>query len=113
MPQFYQTADVLVLPSRPRPNWTEQFGRVLTEAMASEVAVVGSNVGEIPHVIGNAGTVFPEGDAVALADVLNRLVSVPAVRRDLGARGRARVLSHFTQQHVAGATLAVYRKLVT
>ena len=113
MPQFYQTADVLVLPSRPRPNWTEQFGRVLTEAMASEVAVVGSNVGEIPHVIGNAGMVFPEGDAAALADVLNRVVSVPAVCRALGVRGRARVLSHFTQQHIAGATLAVYRKLVT
>jgi len=112
MPQFYRTADILVLPSRPRPNWTEQFGRVLTEAMASEVAVVGSNAGEIPHVMGNAGTVFPEGDVVALADVLNRLVSVPSLHRDLGARGRARVLSHFTQQHVADATLAVYRKLV-
>ncbi|MCJ7550359.1 MAG: glycosyl transferase family 1, partial [Anaerolineae bacterium] len=65
-----------------------------------------------PHVIGNAGMVFPEGDAAALADVLNRLVSLPALHRDLGVRGRARILSHFTQQHIADATLAVYRKLV-
>ena len=30
MPEFYREADVLVLPSRIQPNWTEQFGRVLS-----------------------------------------------------------------------------------
>ena len=82
------TVDVLVLPSLPRPNWTEQFGRVLIEAMASEVAVVGSDVGEIPHVIGDAGVVFPPGDATTLADVLQSLIDDPAQRVDLGRLGR-------------------------
>lgn len=40
--------DVLVLPSRTTPRWKEQFGRVLTEAMACEVAVVGSDSGRSP-----------------------------------------------------------------
>ncbi|MBN1249788.1 MAG: glycosyltransferase family 4 protein [Anaerolineae bacterium] len=109
MPDFYRQADILVLPSRGRSNWTEQFGRVLIEAMACEAAVVGSDVGEIPHVIGDAGCVFPEADAGALGNVLDELIKAPALRRDLGARGRARVLNHFTQQEVARATLAVYR----
>jgi len=112
MPVFYRSADVLVLPSLPRPNWTEQFGRVLIEAMASEVAVVGSDVGEIPHVIGDAGVIFPHGDAGTLAGALHELVSDSARRRDLGARGRGRVLCHFTQQRIADATLAVYGKMV-
>jgi glycosyltransferase involved in cell wall biosynthesis len=110
MPQFYRDTDVLVLPSRTRPNWTEQFGRVLIEAMACEVAVVGSQVGEIPHVIGDAGMVFPEADVTALSQVLQRLIAAPELRCLLGRRGRERVLRHFTQEAVAAATLAAYRE---
>jgi len=44
--------DVLVLPSRSRSFWKEQFGRVLIEAMACGVPVIGSSSGEIPNVIG-------------------------------------------------------------
>jgi len=112
MPAFYRKVDVLVLPSLPRPNWTEQFGRVLIEAMASEVAVVGSGVGEIPHVIGDGGVAVPPGDATTLADALQSLIDDPAQRVDLGRHGRRRVLTHFTHQSIADATLAVYRKLV-
>lgn len=111
MPDFYRAADVLVLPSRSQSNWTEQFGRVLIEAMASEIAVVGAQVGEIPHVIDDAGWVFPEGDVEALATALTKLVAAPELRRELGARGRTRVLDVFTQEHVAAATVAVYREL--
>jgi glycosyltransferase involved in cell wall biosynthesis len=109
MPHFYRDADILVLPSRTRPNWTEQFGRVLIEAMACEVAVLGSQVGEIPHVIGDAGVIFPEADSLALSQALQRLIGSAELRRDLGRRGRERVLRHFTQDRVAEATLAAYR----
>ena len=51
-----------MLPSLTRPNWKEQFGRVLIEAMASGVPVIGSDSGAIPDVIGQAGLIFPEGD---------------------------------------------------
>ena len=111
--QFYRTLDVLVLPSLSRPNWVEQFGRVLTEAMACGVPVVGSRSGEIPWVIGDAGRVFPEGDAGALADILAELASDPVQRSALAAAGRARVLAHFTQAQVAAATAAVYREMWT
>ncbi|MGC9347039.1 MAG: glycosyltransferase family 4 protein [Anaerolineae bacterium] len=113
MPEFYRTVDILVVPSRTRPNWIEQFGRVLIEAMASGVAVVGSNVGEIPHVIGEAGKLFPEEGADALASHLTTLVENVELRRDLGRRGRARVKRHFTQRQVAEATLAIYREILS
>jgi len=112
MPAFYQTLDVLALPSRTQENWTEQFGRVLVEAMACGVAVAGSAAGEIPHVIGDAGIVFPENDAEALRAALTRLIHDPALRRDLGMRGRARVLAQYTQQHVAQQTIQVYREML-
>jgi glycosyltransferase involved in cell wall biosynthesis len=113
MPAFYREIDVLVLPSRSRPNWTEQFGRVLIEAMSCGVAVVGSETGEIPHVIEDAGLTFPENDVSALHRALEKLVQDKALRRTLGVRGRARVLEHFTQHQVAEATVNIYQELTT
>jgi glycosyltransferase involved in cell wall biosynthesis len=96
--------DILVLPSRSQSNWTEQFGRVLVEAMACEVVVVGSTSGEIPRVIGDAGLVFPEDDAAGLQAALSQLVDDPAVRADLARRGRERVLAQYSQQRIAEQT---------
>lgn len=111
-PEYYRQLDVLVLPSLTRPNWVEQFGRVLIEAMASGVAVVGSESGEIPWVIGDAGVLFPEGDAPALAAALQTLIDDDARRADMAARGRARVLAQFTQAQIAEATAMVYAAAV-
>lgn len=111
-PAFYRQIDVLILPSRTRPNWTEQFGRVLIEAMSCGAAVLGSDSGEIPHVIGDAGLIFPEADREALRAALARLVTDPELRRELGRRGRERVLARFTQHQIAAQTLAVYRELL-
>jgi glycosyltransferase involved in cell wall biosynthesis len=111
MPAQYQSLDAFVLPSLTRPNWKEQFGRVLVEAMSSGVPVIGSDSGAIPDVIGEAGLVFPEGDAAALAACLDRLQQDPELRAQLAEQGRQRVLDHFTHPSVAQATVDVYRKI--
>ena len=108
MPEFYRSLDLLVLPSRTRPNWKEQFGRVLIEAMACGVPVLGSDSGEIPRVIGDAGVVFPEEDLEALRFQLQRLMEDPTARKFLAAAGRERVLARFTMAEVARRTVAVY-----
>ena len=108
MPEFYRSLDLLVLPSRTRPNWKEQFGRVLIEAMACGVPVLGSDSGEIPRVIGDAGVVFPEEDLEALRFQLQRLMEDPTARKSLAAAGRERVLARFTMAEVARRTVAVY-----
>ena len=112
IPAFYRALDVLVLPSRSRPNWVEQFGRVLIEAMACGVPVVGSDCGEIPSVIGDAGLIFPEGDEGALGERLANLMRNPELWETLARRGRERVLACFTQAQIAAQTVAVYRELV-
>jgi glycosyltransferase involved in cell wall biosynthesis len=113
MPAFYQELDALVLPSRSRPNWIEQFGRVLIEAMACGVPVIGSDCGEIPNVVGEAGLIFTEDDTQALRGCLMRLMRDVDLWEDLARRGRERVLAHFTQAQVAAQTVAVYRELTS
>lgn len=113
MPAYLRQLDILVLPSRTLPNWKEQFGRVLVEAMACEVVVVGSDSGEIPNVIGSAGLTFPENDVAALHDHLLTLLKDEDLRLKLRSAGRRRVLAHFTQEQVAARTVEVYRELVS
>ncbi len=112
MPRVYHTFDVLVLPSRSQRNWKEQFGRVLIEAMACAVPVVGSTCGEIPNVIGEAGRIFPEGDEEALAEHLRELQENPALRQELGAKGRERVLAHYTHERIAEESVAIYHHII-
>jgi glycosyltransferase involved in cell wall biosynthesis len=112
MPAMLAQADALVLPSRSTPVWQEQFGRVLVEAMACGVPVVGSDSGAIPEVVGNAGLIFPEGDALALTGRLHQLMASPALRLELADRGHARVVAHFSQERIAQQTAAFYRNLM-
>jgi glycosyltransferase involved in cell wall biosynthesis len=86
---------VMVLPSRTTKMWKEQFGRVLVEAMACGITVVGSSSGAIPEVIGEAGLIFPEGDSRALANAIERLRTNPELLKKLSAIGieRAKVFS--------------------
>jgi glycosyltransferase involved in cell wall biosynthesis len=102
-PAYLAALDVLLLPSETRPNWKEQFGRVLVEAMACGTPVIGSDSGEIPHVIAatGGGLVFPEGEARALAQCIEALVTDPARRRAIGAAGRAHVRLRYTNDALA------------
>lgn len=108
----YHQLDTLVVPSLTRPNWKEQFGRVLPEAMASGVPVIGSDSGAIPDVVGDAGLIFPEGDIAALTERLRRLQMDENLRAGLRDKGRARAVSHFTHEQVAAATVDVYREMI-
>ena len=66
--------DLLVAPSQTTPWWKEQFGRMLIEAMACGVPVIGSDSGEIPYVIGDAGMVVSDVDVAGWARAIATLV---------------------------------------
>ena len=111
MPAYLRQMDVLTLCSRTLTNWKEQFGRILVEAMACEVPVIGSDCGEIPNVIGSGGMVFPEENVDVLHAHLLELMQSEEKRRSLGKNGRRRVLEKYTQAQIAAQTVAVYREM--
>jgi glycosyltransferase involved in cell wall biosynthesis len=107
---FLSGLDVLVLPSRSMPGWKEQFGRVLVEAMSRGVIPIGSATGAIPEVIGDAGFTFPEGDALALAGILNDLQSRESLE-ELRRRAMDRACTWFSDERIARGYAAVIEHL--
>jgi glycosyltransferase involved in cell wall biosynthesis len=113
IPEQLRAADVVVLPSRTGTWWKEQFGRILIEAMACGVPVIGSNSGEIPRVIADAGLVFREGDPGALASELQRLHADGHLRARLSATGLKRVNENFSLSRVANLYLQLFHSLLS
>ena len=112
VPAFFQQMDLFVMPTETTSRIREQFGRVLVEAMASGVPVIGSTSGAIPEVIQEAGLTFAEGDAQALAGAIDRLLSNPALRDQLARAGHQRVERHYSWNRVADLTYEFYRRLL-
>jgi glycosyltransferase involved in cell wall biosynthesis len=111
IPNYQNCADVLVLHSLTRPDWKEQFGHVLIEAMACEVPVIGSDSGEVPTVIGDAGVITPEGDVAALRRALEDVAASAERRRRLGEAGRRRVLERYTHEELARRLVEFFQRL--
>lgn len=112
MPAYYHKLDALVLPSLTRPNWKEQFGRVLIEAMACDVITLGARSGAIPEVIGDAGLTFGESNVEELQQQLQQLVDDVSLRETLRQKGRQRVKDYYTQAAIARNTVKVYHDIL-
>ncbi len=120
VPCYINLMNALVLPSQSTEKfktltsvgWKEQFGHVLIEAMACQVPVIGSDSGEIPHVIGDAGMVFPEGNAEALRDCLMQFMSQPEMAIALSKQAYSRAMERYTNRALARQQLDFYQHLL-
>jgi glycosyltransferase involved in cell wall biosynthesis len=108
----FRAADVLVLPSTTE---AESFGMVLVEAMACGVPVIGSRIGGIPTVIahGDTGLLVPPANARALADAIDTLMVIDALREQFASAGRRAALAEYRWSDSAAVTDAVFRGLLT
>jgi glycosyltransferase involved in cell wall biosynthesis len=82
---LYARADVFIF-----PTLADTLPLAIMEAMASGLPVITTTVGALTEEVedGVTGFLVPTSDAEALAEATMRLVSNPALRRDMGAAGR-------------------------
>jgi glycosyltransferase involved in cell wall biosynthesis len=107
--QHMNCMDALAAPSLTTPHWKEQYGRVIAEAMACGVPVIGSDCGAIPEVIGPAGIVVREGDADAWAQAMDRLLASDSERARLREEGLRRARQELSAAAMAARMLAFYQ----
>lgn len=112
--KYYNCMDILVVPSRTTKGWKEQFGRVVIEAMACEVPVIGSSSGEIPNVIRKTGggLVFQERNINNLAEKISELLEDEGRRKELGQKGRKKIIELYTYKVVARQFYEIYKRLL-
>lgn len=100
--------DVVALPSR----W-EGCSYALLEAMACGKAIVASNRGGNPEVMGENGHLLPAHDATAWQHTLAQLLRDPQQRLELGQAARERVELHFRLETMVEKTLQVYQRVLS
>jgi glycosyltransferase involved in cell wall biosynthesis len=103
---FLRSLDVMVLLTRTTKSVREQFGRVIVEAQACGVPVVGSQGGAIPDVVGDGGWIVPERDPAALATLLDIIAANPRALQAQGLAAQSNVFNRFTYRVVADDLLS-------
>jgi len=95
---LYRNAHIAVVPSL----WEEAFGLVAVEAMAAGVPVCASRTGGLQEIIeeGKTGFLFKPGDSAALADVLEKLLQDPELRKRMGDAAQQRALEEYAWDKV-------------
>ena len=108
-----RNACVFVLPST-----SEGLGRVIIEAMATGLPVIGSRVGGIPEMVKNGTTGFlvSPGDVAALAERLRWVLEHPKEAQEMGSHARTLAERFFSTtayvqgyQHIFAAARAVLK----
>lgn len=91
---------VLVLPS-----YTEGFPMVVLEAMAMGCAIVATEVGAIPEMLGTetenpCGIGIPPGNIEKLAQAIRMLLENPRMTTEMGTRGVKKVLAAYNADRI-------------
>lgn len=93
---FYNEASVVIVPSV-----YEGFGLPAGEAMACGTAVISTDGGALPEVVGDAALQVPVRDSAAIAEALDTLLASPAKRAILADAGRKRIEELFCWRRAA------------
>jgi glycosyltransferase involved in cell wall biosynthesis len=108
MPAEYGASTVTVLPTR---GSAEGLGLVLVEALLAGSAVVGTPAGGIPEVVRHeaTGLLARDGDAVDLANQIQRLLVDAPLRDRLARAGKELVLRTYSPESTIERFLELYR----
>lgn len=102
------SADLLVLPS-----YAEGSPLSVTEALAVGTPVLGTSVGAVPELVGDAGAIVAPGDRDAIERALVDLLSDRERLARMGDSARPRVAASLTWPALARATAGLYRAVAT
>jgi glycosyltransferase involved in cell wall biosynthesis len=107
MPGLLSSGDFAVVPSL-----MEATSVAALEAMACELPVIASDVGGLPEIVGpEVGALFEPGNPKALAQAVVNLLEKGDLAT-MGAQGRKRVISMWSNQRLARRHLEIYQQLL-
>jgi len=110
-PLFYSMAYTFVLSSITMPYGKEPWGLVVNEAFNQGVPVVvtdavGAAAGGLVE-NGINGFIVPERDSIALAQALEKLISAPTLRDQMGINAKKKIATYDNERMVRGFRSAI------
>ena len=105
--EIYCSADIVVVPSL-----YEGFGFAVGEAMACKKAVVTTNGGAIPEVIGDCGIVVEAGSSEQLEKGILKLFKDENLKNELAQKGYQRAMDQLSWMKVASLVTDVYEDAI-
>jgi glycosyltransferase involved in cell wall biosynthesis len=111
MPATLAAADIAVIPQNEGPATIGQVPVKLIDAMAMGKAIVASAVSDIPRIIDGCGIVCKPGDADDLAAKLTMLASDEEMRKQIGAKARARCIERHSYDALEEPLTAIFEEL--
>lgn len=114
LPGYFSMADVVVVPSvRDASGNVDGLPNVLLEAMASEKAIVATNVAGIPDALrsGQEGILVAERDPSGLARGIEEILSSETLRASLGVRAQRRAREEFSWERAGERFESVLRSV--
>ncbi len=96
------------------PFTVPHFSRPVIEAFAYGKPVIVSDVVGMDELVDNNinGIIIENGNAIALADAINRLVNTPELLYKMGAKGREKSISRYSPQVNVLKIENIYKKLI-
>jgi glycosyltransferase involved in cell wall biosynthesis len=109
---YLKQIDIFVLPSITANKWIDTFPRVLIEAMALSIPVLGSSSGEISRIIGRKDLVFKENSVAALYQKLNLILKDERKLKSIADYCRERVEKNYTWAKVSEIIVSGYSEVL-
>lgn len=109
VPAYLAIMDIFVLPS-----YREGFPRSILEAMATELPVVTTDIRGCREAVlhGTTGLIVPPANAGALAKAVLYLLEHPDEAKQMGERGRCRVVELFDEKLVSARFVQIFNRLI-
>jgi glycosyltransferase involved in cell wall biosynthesis len=104
--ELFEKSSIFVFPSE-----AENFPTVLLEAMSAGMAIITSDAGGCPEVVGDAAMLVPPRDSGAIRTSLDQLIGQPSLIEEFGAAGMARA-GTFRWPSIAARYVEFYQRVI-
>jgi glycosyltransferase involved in cell wall biosynthesis len=111
MPSVFAQHEALLFPS----IWPEPLARILQEAMACELVVIGTATGGSNEILldGENGLIFDAGDSAMLAEKIKLIVSDHSLRQKLAKAARKTVEERFSLDRMVVEIEECFEKILS
>ena len=113
MPAIVAAAHIIVVPQRNTPAAQAQFPLKLTDGMAMAKPIIATNVGDIPHILGDTGYLVESNSPEQIQETIQYILDNLDQAQGKGIAARERCITHYSLNSMAQIIQPIINNLTT